>query len=473
MIKRIKENKIVFVAVLLVLIGTLILSLALGCRTKSIIGKQEFVTAEDESNLIQQSSLESENTTPEPTIAPIPTPMSAETLAKINTLNQSRRSATLIPNMGLIGFQCKSWESYFPEESNSATEKAKSAAEAYAKLIFNLDVSGLTSTEYFRDSSGYRPDIVKLSMNAGSIVCTLKVEDYSLVNIDYSIIPQGEPKEAAQIANELATVLKGEFKLLSTMASTNSTATYGVELQDGRCFAFCTLYDELCAVSVLYPEQKAMWEMAHFAADIRHTESIIKREGPAADFVEGEPSDDDLSSNEAYGIFRTFIYLASGEIVEPKPQMVFYIDNSGARENYWHIENEQAAMDIASKSRNIIRWTCNEFFNPKQNDLSGIPYEKMGGQEYIDYVTQIAERLFGQDRIVLVSTNAVADSYYCTMFLELTDGTLYEFFFTSGKLTEVQYTFDKSLYGSVHGWMADNLFQNTITGEYFSVNDTI
>jgi hypothetical protein len=192
--------------------------------------------------------------------------------------------------------------------------------------------------------------------------------------------------------------------------------------------------------------------------------------GPASpqDFREGEPGEGDMTKDEALDMYMSFLKLANGTGDYEAPAMTFFIDNSGARENYWHLEGKKLKMDIASKSKWIISLTCDNLWNP-EHDLTGIEYASMGGQEYADYVRNIMSGIYGNEALKEVSNNAVYDEHYCTEDAWMTDGTVYEFMFGDGKLTEVMYFYDEEHFKSGPlGWKADSEYINTTTGEHFT-----
>jgi hypothetical protein len=148
-------------------------------------------------------------------------------------------------------------------------------------------------------------------------------------------------------------------------------------------------------------------------------------------------------------------------------QLTYYIDKSGARENFYHIHhNDFVDMDIAAKSGYIVRAECKELYNPDGDlKLIGIDYDHMGGIEYIHYVKYVAEQTFGKEKLRTVDVNAVYDGHCCTIDAYMTDDRWYEFFFAGGRLTEIQHFAAERI--DICGWGADSLYVNTVTGEEF------
>ena len=165
----------------------------------------------------------------------------------------------------------------------------------------------------------------------------------------------------------------------------------------------------------------------------------------------------------------SFLTLANGDGEYDEPRMTFYIDNSGTRENYWHMEGKKLTMDLSSKSKWIVSLTCDNLWNASY-DLTKVEYESMGGKEYEDYVRNIMSDIYGTG-LKDVSNNAVYDYHYCTEDAWMTDGSVYEFLFEDGKLQQVFFCADEECFrAGLYGWRADNEYVNSATGETFVPN---
>lgn len=358
---------------------------------------------------------------------------------------------------------------------NGFVDEYGQAADADDGTVTVTPITIDKEVAFYRDKLGYRPNIVQVSLNGGEYLCTMCMDDLSLVNIDRAITPSGLSCAPVELANMLAEMFGGttsSIPLLKASTSTDySNAAYGVVLADGRCLGFNMINGELCAVGVMYPDESALWEVPYFGADIRQTYPIVTKANERASFVVGEPSEGDMSRADAEMLYRTFLRWAAGDPANDsraKTEYTFYVDETGLYESYWHIEGDEAIMDLAAVSGAIISLQCGNLYNDDAGEnLTKVAYEDMGGEEYERYVHIIAVRLFGEERVADVSVNAVADDHYCTMLLTLTDDSLYEFFFTDGKLTKVEYTFDKQYYGCGTGWPQDMQYVNTLTGETF------
>ena len=169
-----------------------------------------------------------------------------------------------------------------------------------------------------------------------------------------------------------------------------------------------------------------------------------------------------------------------------------YLDETGDREDYWQVTLASGGMmQISAENGLVISATE---LRLKQLDGSNPPEQVMPSGDkwddpkyadatekaYVDYVTEklvpwFNELARGQERgqVKEVSLNALFDSYYATVDIELNDGTLYELGFASGVLQYIEYYFSsRSMWWDVHygTWMADALYRNKVTGETFYTN---
>ena len=226
-----------------------------------------------------------------------------------------------------------------------------------------------------------------------------------------------------------------------------------------------------------------MEEMVCFVADVTMNPGIVHLVSEEC-FVRGDLNDiaeGDMTPAEVEAMYSRFLTAALGQRFDPNDptkeigyqlapgQLVYYRDESGIRENCYHIQDTFAIMDIAAKSGYIVRADCSKLYNQQDPalDLRKIDYEHMGGEEYIQYVKYIAAQTWGRENVKSVDVNAVYDGNYCTIDPYMTDGRWYEFFFEGGMLTEIQHFATER--SNVCGWAADSLYVNTITGEEFSL----
>ena len=224
-----------------------------------------------------------------------------------------------------------------------------------------------------------------------------------------------------------------------------------------------------------------MEESVCFLADITMNPTVVHLVSEEC-FTRGDlnaVAKGDMTPAEVEAMYSRFLTAALGQRFDPNDptkeigyqlapgQLVYYLDDTGYRENYYHIQDTFVIMDIAAKSGYIVRADCSKLYNQQDPalDLRSIDYDHMGGEEYIQYVKYIAAQTWGRENVKDVDVNAVYDGNYCTIDPYMTDGRWYEFFFEGGMLTEIQHFATER--SDVCGWAADSLYVNTITGEEF------
>lgn len=228
-----------------------------------------------------------------------------------------------------------------------------------------------------------------------------------------------------------------------------------------------------------------MQEGVCFQADIRHSPEVVHLVAEQ-NFVQGspnEPAEGDMTADKVALMYRMFLSAANGRAAERRDaegktlaeldyslkdwEITYFLDKSGYRENFYHIHKDGLVdMDIAAKSGYIVHAACDGLYNPDDDlKLINIPYDDMGGVEYLHYVKYVAEQTFGKENVKEVDVNAVYDGNFCTIDAYMMDGRWYEFCFEGGRLMEIQHYAAERC--GIMGWGADSLYVNTITGEEF------
>ncbi len=477
MIKVVKTNKTLFIVLAGVLVIGACLAVVLSITANTAKAEQQIQTAEDEAVIDTSLSEDAQNAAAES--AASSGPISAEGLRRI-VMNKEYRRSYLIPvTDSVVPKEADTWNSIEPENYYDLKMDAFDKAKQYAKDFFGLELTETSdSFWYYTDSSELRSDFIKFATSDDSIVCTLAADTLDLINIDYNYVPSQKVTEEDSLenesitdkvsatANEIADVFGTTVKDVRGSGGGGyqqefAVKTFDILTNDDGFIKFGMLNGECYSVSV-YPAQACMNECVYFEADIQRDPTVVKNAVPQ-DFEEGEPGSDDMTQDEALGLYMSFLTLANGDGDYDDPSMTFYIDNSGVRENYWHMEGEKLTMDVASNSMWIVNLTCDQLWNPDY-DLTKIKYNAMGGTKYEEYVNNIMVNIFGDD-VLRVEANAVYDGHFCTEIAFMADDSAYEFMFEDGKLISVTYTFDFAYFGRVFGWKADNVYVNSTTGE--------
>lgn len=459
------KSKILFIVLAVVLVGAAVLVIALTSHITEATATRDIETALSESEKL--AALES---------TPAASPMSAEGLSMLVQERGSRRDR-LIPSLdGTWVAQAKTWESIEPDNFMEIKGKAVSKTNEIAKALFGCDITdSVIVFRYYTDTSKNRKDFVKVTTMDDAIVCVLSADTLDLIEIDYYFIPALVPElgpdkvtdNDRRIADKVAALFGTSVSDVQISGGTSAlyaTNTLDLTMKNGKFVKFATVNEELYAVGV-YPTKACMTESVYFEADIQRDPSVVHLAAPQ-NFIPGEPGKGDMTKDEALSIYSKFLNLANGTGNYLTPTASFYIDKSGARENYWHLEGEMLTLDIASKSKWLVSVKCGGLWNPEK-DLTGIPYESMGHGEYEAYVRNIMNGIYG-DSLARVEPNAVYDSHYCTEDAVMADGAWYEFYFEDGKLKQVYYYFNAERFGwGSGGWKADSTYVNTVTGEEF------
>lgn len=424
--------------------------------------------------------------------APTPTPTAmAPEMISADILGLEWKYRSIFPRIGnSMPYQAKSWKEGDKVADTLAVEAITRAGEVYETLLHRtLDLSTLSVTRYV-DEKGYRPNILRLTDEKNDLACVLLEKDLSVLIADNGLFAASEwmdaKKDAAAVAGFLGAETTGRTQDRGGSSRGGERIEYAVayELSDGRWVTLAYMKNTLHGVQV-HENEKSMEETVCFPADITMDPEVVHLVA-AENFAKGSLdniAEGDMTVAEVTALYRRFLSAANGRANERREaegktlaeldynlqegEITYYLDMSGYRENYYHIEKKDlVSMDIAAKSGYIVRAACNHLYNPDPKlDLRAIEYENMGGEEYIAYVRNIAERTWGKENVKSVDVNAVYDGNYCTIDPTMTDGRWYEFFFEGGMLTEIQHFATER--SGVCGWAADSLYVNTITGEEF------
>lgn len=472
-----KKNKVLFLAVAIVLVCGVCLAAVLISQTGVAMAAEDIQTAQAEA--AEAAVVEELAAEPTPDTSAANTTLSADVLSRLVWQKEMRRDF-VIPSLDEIINEADTWTVIEPDNYEALKEKALPIAAGFANAFFDYDMTdSAPSFLYYTDTSGHRSDFIQIYTTDEAVICTLAADTLDLIEIDYYfLLDSAQTKDDFDFnkisdsnrafADSIAAVFDTS---VSDMHPTGGGGghgiwvnTYGLKMGNGKFLRFAVMNGTLYAIGV-YPSEASMNEGVYFDADVQRDSSIVKPASPQ-DFRKGEPGNDDMTQVEAHIIYQNFLSLANGDGQYAKPQMTFYIDHSGVRENYWQMKGNKLSMDISSKSKWIISLTCDNLWNPGL-DLTKIDYDGMGGREYTSYVANIMGNIYGDD-FNYVGLNAVYDGHYCTIDAYMTDGSLYEFMFADGKLQEVMFFANENIFRSgQRGWKANNEYINITTGETF------
>lgn len=459
-----------------------------GGRMQDIMIRTSFAEAEATANPTKEPGAAGQVET-----SPAPTVMPAELVSE-DILNTEWKYKDIFPRITqTYSYQAKTWKEGDKVDDALAEAARKKAKDIYY-LLFNVggedhDFATATVTRYV-DEAGYRENVLRLTGKGNSFACVLAEKDLNLLIADNARFPATasihEKEDAKEVAEYLGTTLGKEMKARggSSRNGVRIEQFYAFELSDGRWITLCYTMNTLRGIQV-HQDQYSMQESVCFQADVRHSEEIVHLVAEQ-NFVQGspkEPAEGDMTADEIALMYRMFLSAANGRAAERRDvegksteeldynlkdwEITYFLDKSGYRENFYHIHKDGLVdMDIAAKSGYIVHATCDGLYNPDDDlKLITIPYDKMGGVEYIHYVKYVAEQTFGKENVRTVDVNAVYDGNYCTIDAYMMDGRWYEFCFEGGRLMEIQHYAKERI--DIMGWGADALYVNTVTGEEF------
>ena len=353
---------------------------------------------------------------------------------------------------------------------------------------------------YYIDDTGHRGDIWRFDSKDGVLSGALAVEKLAFLSADCinestdalhetlrAAAASGkefrywEVLDVTDAVNRIAALLGGTVSDAENRGgSGRHDATNGWMIKQEVLFAlgdgrFCSINiygdENLTPTTVcVFPDADCAEESVYWRADLERADETVAQLYPN-DFREGEPGADDMTREEAIAFFDKLLKKAGfvGVTADEKPEAptaMFYIDYSGARENYWHIEGSGIALELTSKTGRMLSLSANGRLGSKLG-LADIPYEKMGEQRYVDATQALFVALFGKAGVSSVEVNAVYDDHYCTMDPKMADGTEYEIMYQDGLIVEVAsfVKIDPNTWASVPEWLEKWKSVDKTTGE--------
>ena len=440
-----------------------------------------------------------------------------------HTLERARKFP--IPRMEDIVFTERgTWEILTkPDDEERATAANRFLETANAIFSTKYVFSDLTTT-YYTDKTGHRSDVWRFDSKDGVLSGALDAKTLAFLSADclneptdalHASVANGGKLDVSDAVERIATLLGGtvgEIDGRSGYSSKDPTNGWMIKrdvlvsLGEGRYGMICMFGDEeLTPTTVcVYPDEDCGNENVFWRADLEQVEEVTTLLYPQ-DFRAGEPGKGDMARADAIAFYSKLVDAAgytdsAANKTLAEPTATFYVDHSGARENYWHIEGNGVALDLTSKTGRMLSLTADGTLGSKLG-LGNIPYEKMGEKEYEDATMALFAALFGKDAVKDVDVNAVYDEHYCTMDPKMADGSEYEIQYRDGMIMEVasflktapntwpsvpewlkEYATVDAATGNitiegfpsdtgtiVPNWLADWVYKNNETGEIFAM----
>ena len=416
------------------------------------------------------------------------------------TLRTARRM--IVPHIEDVVFNMRGeWErqkSFNDSERLVAAQRFLETANAIFSTNYMPDD---LDAFYYVDQTGNRPDIWRFDSKEGVLAGAVDAETLAFLSADCINEPSDQLHESllsgrsdgskvdprdldmSALTSRIAKLFGGMVENLDSRGGYSvdgATAGWMIKkgvifwLGDGRYCAINAYADQnLTPTTVcIYPDEDCAIENVFWRADLEQAGNVSKLLCPQ-DFREGDPGAGDMTREKAIAFYDKLLKAAgytgsSSDQQTQEPTATFFLDHSGARENYWHIEGGGVSFDLTSKTSRMLNLKANALLGSKLG-LGDIPYEKMGEKEYEDATRKLLIALFGKDAITSVSVNAVYDGHYCTMDPQMADGTAYEIMFQDGLIVEATsyvYT-NPNAWNEIPSWLADWSGTDPETGRAF------
>ncbi len=383
----------------------------------------------------------------------------------------------------------------------AAALEAETSFLKIANAVFYTDytVNDVTAI-YYKDETGFRSDLWHIEANDGTLAGAVAAGTYDLISAEcktevpdalHSSIADGVFMDAqtgdskldssaavtriAGILGESVTQSKSSLQSYfnNTPYAWSLQEEVSFQLESGRWCAVIIYGDAaLTPFSIgIFPDEDCLFEKEYWRADLDMSESAVQLQHPQ-DFRKGEPGAEDMPLADAYAFFYRLVNAAGdsfgGTVKVKEPNATFYIDYSGARENYWHLEGDNMSFDLTSKTGRMLNLKANSTIGFDLGLLE-IPYAQMGNQAYLDATEAFFTALFGEGSVKEVQLNAVYDYHYCTVDPVMADGTIYEIMYCDGLVQEANafVSLEPGTFKMVPNWLADWTYVNTETGETF------
>lgn len=341
------KNKILFAVLGGVLVMGIMAAAIVGCSALAATEDKKVESlAETQTKLNDVEAAKEGDTPVNETPAPAQTnetgaeKVEALQVARIITRRNGRRDYIIpVTSNSIPEYTCKTWEKTYPDANAEASLQAVNKANEYAELLFGASLEGQCTVTAAHDSAGFRGDFLQVADEKQNFIITLNREDLSLINADRAIMPEYVPEKQPNYRSLCESACESLGYTMNDIQLYDSDyweVTYLVET-DKNALHIGFLFGELELVSQ-FPDKECAEECAYFTADVTyHSKYVEKLSGTS--FSPGEPQSEDMNRGKLIAALSRFIQAATGKYPTGEDfKTTFYIDNSGDRENYWHVE---------------------------------------------------------------------------------------------------------------------------------------
>ena len=503
----IKRNKPLWISLLIALAAALV---SLGTIACTLVKTVQDATVETVAEAVATPTPVAVNSDPEAAAAPPPTavPQKTETVplpteapaadyeqkitARVRAAilyadARRERGIPAIPKSaywGTTNITQAAWE--IPLFSSDADdEKYRNAARSWVESMLGIPLDEKAFVSILHDPSGFRGDLVRVhDLNKETIV-TMDRETLALVNLDtYNIFTTELKYDRTKGVEQMKDYLE-PLHLTASEVKFQCVQDVSVLTKEGPVAEFETENDRIASVRI-YPNKACWEEQVYFTADIRNHKDYIERIASMPLFAETDAETlrkhnaDNLTEAEAVALAKAFYKQATGVDFTGEVTVKAYLDQSGAREDYWAITLDDLLlrMEIAAVSGHLMKMYSSGLCPAPDGGLDPLPRDTSGpeavwDEAFLSYTKHLSAWFTeaGRNRegaqVVNVDWNAEVDGHVATLDIEMSDGSIYELEYDWGKLRESRYYPDWAVfgYGPAGKWPADFLYRQLVTGE--------
>ena len=392
-----------------------------------------------------------------------------------------------------------------PKEKGSWRKRATvSEADALAAKSTFLDIANEifdtgyspddVTASYYQDETGVRADLWRIDSKDQVLCGALNASSLRLISAQCKTIPL--KAQHASIVDGKTLDEDKRMSLIDTSAAVTKVATAlgvtadetnhsgyqrtlqagygwgvvdecGFYMDDGT-FCYVQLYGDarLTPYTVaIYPDATCLTSNVYWPADRTGADQSVAFQSQI-DFRVGEPAQDDMQLSRAVELFRAFLTAAGEDGDAADPIATFYVDHSGARENYWNLRAGSVRINIASKSGKMFSVIAMDGIG-RSLQLPAASFEDEVKTRYVSETRRILESVLGKGAIIKAEFESISDDTNATVTCETADGARYVVFYFDRALGTIGYY---RLIGSdptifCENWNANYQYINVKTGE--------
>ncbi len=521
-----KQHKTLWISMLITLLAAIMTATAVACAVIPAAGAQTIQTVAQAKGIGAgagtEPDLQPTFSTVLATASPVPAPaeVSAEALQSAAFDTQFRRRFLIpVPDTSLPEKKPddKIWNEVKIDETewNAVVEKAK----VYAASLFGQALMEPYAVFAYNDSTGYRPDIVQLRDAFSNNIITMDRKSLALINADttaVALLPEHTKATSAPSTvnkdarggldlERSAEEREAALKVLDVFGLTQAGVWSGgsgynrdqsyrqhdfvIETAEGPSVGVFIANNMPVSVGI-FPDYELAREYVYFSADAYMpggqyvTKVAVGNYAAATEAEILRHNEKNMTKEQAMGFVKSFYERFTGLVFSGTIEASGYLEDSGVREDYWHVElkgdPEWITMDLLAETGTVLKFNTGGLTpqggRPKYDMWENAERVEELETEYEAVLVKMApwyeEAGRGRDgsKCKVIELNAMHDDTEITVDITLMDGSTYEYHFSSGGLRWIEYYFSEDMDMPFNTQPADNFYQNRITGETFYYN---